>query len=291
MDDSWYIISQLWVGTFFYGIYLVLFCICIYILLSRPHNLGNTILLVTAIALFALSTVQAIINLVLGAADIDDIDIPYDQLVDATTVIYAVNNFIADGLVIYRCYVIYNNNVYVVILPIMMLIVGTVFGVDLDLGAGLLFILSLATNVLLTVLTAGRIWWICRRSRVYLKTEEQRRCVSAMAILVESGVIYSATVLAFLVLGAFPSSEIVREPIFQMLNQVMGIAPTLIIVRVGLGVSVKNVKMTVKTAEAMSDNMHSQKRPILGARVGQPDLNKDVPAIPNDVDVEKGRPE
>jgi hypothetical protein len=50
--------------------------------------------LVTAIALFTLSTVQAVINLVLGAADIDDIDIPYDQLVDATTIIYGVNKYV-----------------------------------------------------------------------------------------------------------------------------------------------------------------------------------------------------
>jgi len=275
MDDFWYDMCQLWVGTFFYGIYLVLFCICIYILLNRPRP-GNAVLLVTAIALFTLSTVQAVLNLVLGAAEIDDIDIP-DNVNRAANIIYGVNNIIADGLVIYRCYVIWDRNIYVVIPPILMLIVTSVFGVDLHLPENPFFGLSLATNVLVTALTAGRIWWICRQCRLYCKfrTEAQRRCVSAISIIVESGVLYSATVLAYLILGAIPSVSIVQEPIFEMLTQVMGIAPTLIIVRVGLGVNAPSVENTLKTADVM-----------IGLQFAQSDLEKDVPATPQDV--EKG---
>jgi len=288
MDGFWYDISQLWVGTFFYGIYLVLFCICIYILLHRPHNLGNTILLVTAIALFTLSTVQAVINLVLGAADIDDIDIPYDQLVDATTIIYGVNNIIADGLVIYRCYSVWNYNKYVVVLPIIMLIVTSVFAVDLQLPENPYFALSLATNVVVTIFTAGRIWWICRQSRAYLKTDEQRRYISVISIIVESGVIYSATVLVYLILSAIPSAVILQEPIYQMLTQVLGIAPTLIIVRVGLGVHVQSFESTVETAVAKSENARPHKRPILGIHISKPYFDNALPSPPQDV--EKGQP-
>ncbi|KAJ7605451.1 hypothetical protein DFH06DRAFT_1252863 [Mycena polygramma] len=242
MDDFWYDISQLWVGTFFYGIYAVLFCICIYILLRRPQNLGNVVLLVTAIALFTLSTVQAVLNLILGAADIDNIDIPYDNINRAAGIIYGVNNIIADGLVIYRCYIVWDRKVYVIILPLLMLLVTSVFGVDLQLPSNPFFALSLATNVIVTALTAGRIWWICRQCRKYStnRTDAQRRCMSTISILVESGVLYSATVLGYLIVGAFPSTNIVQEPIYEMLTQVMGIAPTLIIVRVGLGCEVQN---------------------------------------------------
>ncbi|KAJ6454853.1 hypothetical protein C8R45DRAFT_1111799 [Mycena sanguinolenta] len=88
-DDSWYDISQLWVGTFFYGIYLVLFCICVYILLHRPHTRANTILLVTAIAMVTLSSILTVLTLVLGAAEIDDIDeIPFDRIQNAALIIY-----------------------------------------------------------------------------------------------------------------------------------------------------------------------------------------------------------
>jgi hypothetical protein len=73
-----------------------------------------------------------------------------------------------------------------------------------------------------------------------LKTDTQRRCLSTVSILcvflvfmtskpfslilvcrVESGVLYSGTVLAYLILGAIPSASIVQEPIFEMLTQVM----------------------------------------------------------------------
>ncbi|KAJ7032627.1 hypothetical protein C8F04DRAFT_1106741 [Mycena alexandri] len=115
MTEFWYYISQLWVATFFNGIYLVLFCICIYILLHRPRSRGNIVLLVAAIALFTLSTIIVILALILGAARIDDVDLPVPELLFAANIIFGVNNVIADGLVIYRCYCVWNYNGYVVI--------------------------------------------------------------------------------------------------------------------------------------------------------------------------------
>ncbi|KAJ7453171.1 hypothetical protein FB451DRAFT_1520346 [Mycena latifolia] len=266
------------VGTFFYGIstlveqypatyrvpgiYLVLFCICIYILLHRPRNLANTILLVTAISLFTLSSIQAIFNIILGSADIDGIDIPYDNIAMANNMIYIANNVLADGLVIYRCYVIWGHNIYVVILPIIMLIVTSIFGWDILLPLPPFFELSLATNVLVTGLTAGRIWWICRQARAYLKTDAQKQYVSSISIVVESGVMYSAAVLTYLILGAIPSAEVVQNPIVEMLSQVVGIVPTLIIVRVGLGLSIQSIESAVEAARSMDSAPRS--RHILG---------------------------
>ncbi|KAJ6594685.1 hypothetical protein B0H19DRAFT_1096454 [Mycena capillaripes] len=291
MDDFWYDISQLWVGTFFYGIYMVLFCICIYILLHRPRDLGNVVLLVTAITLFTLATAQTVINLVLGAADIDDVDVPYDQLSLADMTIYVVNNVIADGLVIYRCYSVWNRNIYVIIVPIILLVVTSVFGWDILLPLDPFFALSLATNILVTTLTAGRIWWICRRARAYLKTDAQRRYVSSISILIESGVIYSVSVLTYLILGAIPSASIVQEPVMEMLAQVVGIVPTLIIVRVGLGVSVQSVEASVKTAKTMNAEGSPHKRHILGItrheRGSSCSLDKTLPYTPDDL--EKGK--
>ncbi|KAJ7824307.1 hypothetical protein B0H14DRAFT_3469437 [Mycena olivaceomarginata] len=260
------------------GIYLVLFCICIYILLNRPRP-GNTIYLITAIALFTLCTAQAVLMLVLGAGDVDYLDIPYDHIEDAANIIYGVNNIIADALVIYRCYVVWDRKIHVVVLPILMLIVTSVFAVDLKLPASPFFGLSFATNVLVTALTAGRIWWICRQCRLQsnVRTAVQRQCVSSVAIMVESGVLYSATVLAYLILNSIPSMHAVRNPIYQMLVQVVGIAPTLIIVRVGLGVKTLPTESTLKMADVMASD---------SSRFSQTDLEKGLPGTPRDV--EKG---
>jgi hypothetical protein len=290
MDDFWYDVSQLWVGTFFYGIYLVLFCICIYILLHRRRNLGNTVFLVTAIALFTIATAQTVINLVLGASDIDDVYVPYENLSIADMTLYVVNNVIADGLVIYRCYSVWNRNIYVIVVPIILLVISSVFGWDILLPLEPFFALSLATNVVVTTLTAGRIWWICRQARTYLKTDVQRQYISSISILVESGVIYSVSVLIYLILGAIPSASIVQEPVMEMLAQVVGIVPTLIIVRVGLGVSVQSVEASVKSATNLSEKDRPHKRHILGmVRPASPDnLDNDAASLVQDV--EKGNP-
>jgi hypothetical protein len=114
--------------------------------------------LVTAIALFTLATVQTAINLILGAADIDGIEVPYDNLSLADMMIYVVNKSVPSHLSairiltmfyfrqrdrgrigrartcsnygpgilikfqIYRCYSVWNRNIYVIILPVILLI-------------------------------------------------------------------------------------------------------------------------------------------------------------------------
>ncbi|KAJ7155626.1 hypothetical protein C8R46DRAFT_1295400 [Mycena filopes] len=226
-------------------------------LLRRPWNLGTAVLLCTATALFGFCTAQVVIDLVLGAVDLREITIDFHPLQTATIILYGINNFIADGLVIYRCYCVWNNSARVVVAPVILLIVTTVFGVIPALPSNPLFIFSLATNVLVTALTAGRIWWIARKGRAYLQADAQQRYSSSEAILIESGALYSATVLAYLIMTAIPSARLLLPLVLQMLTQIMvchgipgyspalrlvtplqGIAPTLIIVRVGMGMTV-----------------------------------------------------
>ncbi|KAJ7751567.1 hypothetical protein B0H14DRAFT_432506 [Mycena olivaceomarginata] len=157
-------------------------------------------------------------------------------------------------------------------------VISSVFGWDTQLPLEPFFALSLATNVLVTTLTAGRIWWICRKARSYLTTDVQRRSVSAglpalpalsahvffiVLCRIESGVIYSVSVLIYLILGVIPSAVIVQDPVIEMRAQMVGIVPTLIIVRVGLGVHVQSVEKSVKTATKTSEESRAQKHHIL----------------------------
>ncbi|KAJ6509787.1 hypothetical protein DFH09DRAFT_1198640 [Mycena vulgaris] len=276
----WYDISQLWVGTFFYGIYFVLFCICMYILLHRPSSGGNTVLLVTAIALFTFSTILIVLILVLVTAEIEELaSIPSDSIQNAAYVIYAINNSIADGLLIYRCYVVWNHDWRVIVLPVMLLIASTACGLDVFLDATPQFAVILATNFLATGLTAGRIWWISHHSRAYLEAAAQRRYASAIALVVESGMLYSATILAFLIVISFPSlSSTLEEPLLQIVTQVMGIAPTLIIVRVGLGVAVEDSLGTFRTTTTTSIPLRRQRHAssTLGTSIGRADPEENL---------------
>ncbi|KAJ6556018.1 hypothetical protein B0H19DRAFT_1235382 [Mycena capillaripes] len=240
VSTLWYDISQLWVGTFFYGIYLVLFCICMYILLHRPSSRGNTVLMVTTMALFTFSTILIVLILVLVTAEIEELSsIPSDSIQNAAYIIYAINNSIGDGLLIYRCYVVWNHDWRVIVLPVMMLIAST----------------------------AGRIWWISHHSRAYLAAAAQQRYASTIALVVESGMLYSATILAFLIVISFPSlSSTLEEPLLQIVTQVMGIAPTLIIVRVGMGLTVEESLSSFRAAKNPGMPLHQQRH--AGSRLG-----------------------
>jgi hypothetical protein len=66
-----------------------------HILLHRPSSRGNTVLLVTAIVLFTLSTVLTVLNLVLGTAEIDEMaSIPYQKVQDTAFIVYAINKWV-----------------------------------------------------------------------------------------------------------------------------------------------------------------------------------------------------
>ncbi|KAJ7202388.1 hypothetical protein GGX14DRAFT_654388 [Mycena pura] len=253
----WFDMACLWLGTFFYGIYLVLFCICLHILLHRPRNTANSILLATAIALFTLSTVQAVLNLVLGSWEILNYDdVPFEAVSLADDMIFVANNLIADALVIYRCYVIWNRNIFVIIPGVAGLIITSVFGWDINLPLAPFFALTLATNVVVTCLTAGRIWWICRRARAHGTTDAQKRSMSALSIIIESGMIYSAFVVVLIAVEQYHNFD---EIVVEMLRQVMGIVPTLIIVRVGLGLgAAQGAESSASAAAKSGSNLDSE---------------------------------
>ncbi|KAJ7115269.1 hypothetical protein C8R44DRAFT_794363, partial [Mycena epipterygia] len=103
------------------------------------------------------------------------------------------------------------------------------------------------TNVLAASLAAGRIWWISRQiAKLQGKKNPRKKYMELTAILLESGLIYPAS-LAILI-GIFlspvtPTASVLicTAPCYH----IVAIAPTLIIVRVGLGVSTDDVDKTV----------------------------------------------
>ncbi|KAF7376741.1 Zn(2)-C6 fungal-type domain-containing protein [Mycena sanguinolenta] len=228
-SSLWVGVSTLWVSTFLYGIYLVLFCRCMYIFYKGKNQI---ILLLAAIIMFTLSTVTIIISLLQGASAYGTLGLNLPQLQTAGAIVYVTNNIFADLLLIYRCYVIWNT-IWITVVPSLLVIATMILGYSIQLK--LFFILSLTTNLLVPTLVAGRLWWIIRRIRGPSGAATRRKGRNAMVIILESGLIYSAVVSIHMVY--FHYSNPTDEVIFGALGQIVGIVPTLIIVRVGLGVS------------------------------------------------------
>ncbi|KAJ7303067.1 hypothetical protein DFH08DRAFT_57016 [Mycena albidolilacea] len=96
------------------------------------------------------------------------------------------------------------------------------------------YIIAAITNLVLVLLTAGRIWWIRRDARYIGVTALNTRYDRAIAMIVESGAIYLISTILLIVTYPLRASES-----FQVLQaitaQLINVVPMLIIVRVGLG--------------------------------------------------------
>jgi len=232
----WIGVSTLWVSTFLYGIYLVLFCRCLSLFSDGRLREGRSqsILLASAIVMFLLSTASVVIFLMHGAVLYGSGGLKWrpEDLEVASALVYVTNNVVGDALLIYRCYVIWNT-LYIVIVPSLLLVATMILGYTIQLK--LFFILSLTTNLLIPTLVAVRLWWILRRIRGTAGAETRRKGRRAMTIILESGLIYSIVVSIHMVF--FHYDDPMDQIVYAALGQVVGIVPTLIIVRVGRGMS------------------------------------------------------
>jgi len=122
---------------------------------------------------------------------------------------WVLANTLADGFLIYRCYVIWGSNWRAVAFPLLSY-ACTIIGGFLSLlplsGSSERAALVLAygttffTNVMASLLAAGRIWWMSRRISILLgKRRAQSKYMDLTAIILESGLIYPATLIITIV--------------------------------------------------------------------------------------------
>lgn len=168
----------------------------------------------------------------------------------ARTGVYVGLTAVADTLFIYRCYVIWGRSIYIIALPILLLccsitagigievVIGTagattnLFATSLATWAQSFFAISLVQNVLTTFLIVYRIW----RVNIGVTALGQNHSLwPVMAVVLESGAVYSSTLL--LLLMTYVSGSFAQYIALDMLVPIIGIVFNLIIVRVGLGLS------------------------------------------------------
>ncbi|KAG2134583.1 uncharacterized protein EDB93DRAFT_1092686 [Suillus bovinus] len=259
-----------------YGVYCVLFIISVGILIKR-HQVSNRAVWVANCLLFTTSTTHFALMFnhfytTLGNAPFSDFGNETPALIGANLMISVVD-VIGDLLLLYRCWLICGKNLYVIVLPLLTALGG--FGCILPVPSLVLSIdptspvppvkivpliiagyaLPLCTNIMVTGLIAGRLWYI---SRIPIVDEHGNIAILKIAaggrpmmFIIESDALYMVTQLIFVVLVA------IRNPAEGVLSlagtQVYGIASTLIIIRVGLGISSEQTMLTITQME-----FHSQ---------------------------------
>ncbi|THU93799.1 hypothetical protein K435DRAFT_967145 [Dendrothele bispora CBS 962.96] len=197
-----------------------------------------------------------------------------------TKIGYLLANIVGDSILIHRCYVVWSSSWTVIIAPIVISITSNCIGfaaiiMTIVIAFGglqrsqilsltghadkMLFAfmsLNVINNVLLTGLIAGKIWSIMNAVDKIMSQNQRgpklgKRYQPTVALVLESGVLYPISVLIFEILSRRVSPI---PSLYQVMTQLAGIAPTLIIVRVGLGVSVNSVNDSVTSLRNASES-------------------------------------
>ncbi|KAL4066920.1 hypothetical protein V8B97DRAFT_1917119 [Scleroderma yunnanense] len=241
-----------------YGANVILFFVSIAIITQKRHqtSLSHPVVLLNCLIFLCCTTHFAIefnhFYTTLGSIGVNGYANETKPLFGADILI-SVTDFLGDLVLIYRCWMLYGKNPIVVVVPFLAALAGLacIAGVAhfvisvtptspapphaiVPLGlAG--YSLPLCTNILVTALIVYRIWYTSStlpNSPQFVAQGASRR---AMMLIIESGFIYLLIQLVYVILFAMehPGQAIAGV----MAVQIYGIAPTLILIRVGLGIS------------------------------------------------------
>ncbi|KAJ8091975.1 hypothetical protein PM082_024210 [Marasmius tenuissimus] len=124
----------------------------------------------------------------------------------------------------------------------------------IDSSLAIFTLIALVGNLLLTIIIAGRIFFVAYRVGKYLPvcTSVPKVYRTTISATLESGLLYPVALIIYTACtlsGAHISStvQLVAEAVFGSLVTIMGIASTLIIVRVSLGVAIHDEKSYKET--------------------------------------------
>ncbi|KAF8817008.1 hypothetical protein BYT27DRAFT_7205510 [Phlegmacium glaucopus] len=281
-----FVLIGMFLEGFFYGLYSGIFSIYLQGTLKRSTDKRNNVLFYALCALYVLSAVAVVADIARLTYDIIGNLTTLLQLTLVQTTAFGCCDFIAQSILIYRCWIVWGCNIRVVILPSILAVAylviwlvssnflsilsGQVVQPDWTDG-GLLSALamSMTVNALVTFLIVFKIF------RVYheIKSTSDDQSLGATAgskiravifIIIESGMILFSIQLARLLCSIFIETDAgdrilqIIISIHQMLN---GITPTIILVRVSMGLSFHDkesmIESTIESLRFADNNPNS----------------------------------
>ncbi|TBU51881.1 hypothetical protein BD310DRAFT_890234 [Dichomitus squalens] len=177
---------------------------------------------------------------------------------------YVVANALADGVLLWRVYAVYNS-IWAVLFPLLVYLASTAMSIlsvfqssrpTASLWTSTTvqftvpyFSISIGLNILLTLLLVGRLLYFGYNTRRAIGSDHLAPYVSIATMLIESAAPYAITGLIFIVTYARNSN--VQNLILPVLSQVMCISPELIILRVATGSAVSTKISTTQPVTSM----------------------------------------
>ncbi|KAJ7055613.1 hypothetical protein C8F01DRAFT_1158737 [Mycena amicta] len=211
------------IETFNVGVFTVLFGACLRFILVKKTFDVNSILTPTLCIIWVLTIAHWIVDIIRARiAFIDNpggavlfLSNPAQPLEGAKIGLYSTITIFADFFMIYRCWMVWNRNIYVLALPVLSWIgtavtgwVGTaqivrtqkggIFFTNLVPWIVSFFSTSLATNVLCTFLIAFKILQSQIKLRRMGTNHASGRVIQALIVFTESAALYSLSLIALL---------------------------------------------------------------------------------------------
>jgi len=163
--------------------------------------------------------------------------------------LYVAQTLVGDGVALYRCYLVWGNRLWIIVFPTVLLMGSTATGIGVlfsfakvvpeanifveELQHWILsfFSLTLATNLICTGLIAYRFWYINRKTLMPISDHTR----SIWLLIIESGAIYSATLMTLLIL--YKSESWFQYVILDAVSPIVGLVFSTIILRTSLGLT------------------------------------------------------
>ncbi|KAI0793861.1 hypothetical protein C8Q74DRAFT_1194063 [Fomes fomentarius] len=261
--DEAYLIAG-WLESFFWGFYTLLFGMSTYAIYRKRREGINIFTTVSIVLLYLLATVHmslALVRLIQGFIKFRDTIGPVLYFANisvrlnmAKDYIYITNLVLGDLIVVWRMYVVWGKNFWVVLFPITMILGEFVTGYGsisqwflphpvpqtmVHWGTAM-FAFSLATNIIVTAAIASRIWYITKRTQEVLGVEYNDRYSRLILLIVESGaLIAGAKLIEFTLFKLAPVDGLVglnaMYIIYESMPQITGLVPTAIVYAVNNG--------------------------------------------------------
>ncbi|KAJ7693634.1 hypothetical protein B0H17DRAFT_1199753 [Mycena rosella] len=181
-------------------------------------------------------------------------------------------NFLADGLLLYRCYVIWGSQLKIVAFPILMYfgamsmailliyesaIPGASFFTGDSVSFGVpYFWLTISLNIITTSLICGRLLSVRNRVRSILGEQYCQTYTGVVAVLLESALPF--TVLGIVYVISYARNSSYSFAFLQIWADFCAISPQLIILRVAMGKAWS--KDTVASVSLLVFDHHAEKR-------------------------------
>ncbi|KAH8822866.1 hypothetical protein DL96DRAFT_1619600 [Flagelloscypha sp. PMI_526] len=260
--DKSYLVGG-WLASALWGMFTMLMAIAFYTATLTIRTKAKTISMSALSVLYILATVHismVLVRLIQGFIDNAIPEGPGSQLYYVNIaepinrikdIFYVTALWISDGIIVWRCHMVWNQN-YIVTGPLILLVMGTAacsYGaisqyfltapdpfVAADLGTSM-FVLSMSTNIIVTILTASRIWWMMRPSRNGMALPSSTQFTKVLIIIVDSGLVISlAKLIEFILFKQAPEIGLVGFNalyiVFEAMPQLLGIVPATIIIAV-----------------------------------------------------------